>query len=81
MFLFLLAALLFFALRLLGEITSTSEVFSEIIEDARSLLLSINAPTDDETLFNMFQVVILSYAYSASDQPAMRKFIEDKKNP
>ncbi len=58
--------------------TDTSEVFSEIIEDARSLLLSINAPTNDETLFNMFQVVILSYAYSASDQPTMRKFIEGK---
>ena len=58
--------------------TDTSEVFSKIIEDARSLLLSFNAPTDDETMFNMFQVVILSYAYSASDQPAMRKFIHGK---
>ncbi|MFC1966982.1 hypothetical protein ACFLWI_08645 [Chloroflexota bacterium] len=54
----------------------TSEVFTEIIEDARSLLLSSGAPTDDETLFNMFQVVTLSYAYNASFQPNMRKFIK-----
>ncbi len=53
----------------------TSEVFSEITEDAHSLLSSAGIPTDDETLFNMFQIVVLSYAYSASDQPKMRKFI------
>jgi len=53
----------------------TSDVFSEIIEDARSALSSVNAPTDDETLFNMFQIVVLSYAYSASTQPKMQKFI------
>ena len=53
----------------------TSEVFSHIVEDARSLLVSAGAPTDDETLLNMFQIVVLSYAYSASGQPNMRKFI------
>ncbi len=53
----------------------TSEVFVEIIDDARSFLLSVGIPTDDETLFNMFQIVVLSYAYSASDQPTKRKFI------
>jgi hypothetical protein len=53
----------------------TSDVFSEIIEDARSLLSSFEEPADDETLFNMFQVVVLSYAYSASDQPTMQKFM------
>ena len=56
----------------------TSDVFSEITEDARSLLSSLDKPTDDETLFNMFQVIVLSYAYSASDQPAMQKFIKGK---
>ena len=53
----------------------TSDVFSEITDDARSLLSSFIQPIDDETLFNMFQVVVLSYAYSASDQPAMQGFI------
>jgi hypothetical protein len=53
----------------------TSKVFSEIIDDARAALAWFDAPTDDETLFNMFQMVVLSYAYSASDQPSMREFI------
>ena len=53
----------------------TSEVFADIVEDARSLLLSAGAPADDETLFNMFQIVILSYAYAAVDQKSMRKSI------
>ena len=53
----------------------TAEVSSNIVEDARSLLETAGVPTDDETLFNMFQIVVLSYAYSASDQPNMRKFI------
>jgi len=53
----------------------TSKVFSEIVEDARAALAWVDASTDDETLFNMFQIVALSYAYSASDQPNMREFI------
>jgi hypothetical protein len=53
----------------------TSKVFSEIVEDARAALAWVDSPTDDETLFNMFQIVVLSYAYSASDQPNMREFI------
>jgi len=53
----------------------TAQVFSNIIEDARLLLETAGVLTDDETLFNMFQIVVLSYAYSASDQPNMRKFI------
>lgn len=53
----------------------TSVIFSQITEDARALLLEAGAPTDDETLFNMFQVVVLSYACAAIDQPIMRKFI------
>ena len=55
--------------------TDTSKIFLRITEDARLVLESSGAPTDDETLFNMFQIVVLSYAYSASDQPKMRKFI------
>ncbi len=52
-----------------------SKVFSEIVEDARSALSWVDAPTDDETLYTMFQMVVLTYAYSASDQPNMREFI------
>ena len=55
--------------------TDTSVVFSQIIENARTLLMAARSPTDDETLFNMFQTVVLSYAYNAAGQPKMRKFI------
>ena len=47
-------------------------VFDEIVEDARSILYKSAISFDDETLFN---IVVLSYAYSAYDQPKMRKFI------
>ena len=53
----------------------TSQVFTEIVDDARSILSPIGAPTDDETLFNMFQIVVLTYSWNASDQPNMQKFI------
>ena len=53
----------------------TSDVFSEITTDAQSILSSYGISTDDEILFNMFQIVVLSYAYSASDQPKMREYI------
>ena len=53
----------------------TAEVFNEIIEDARSILSESGIPFDDETLFNMFNIIVLTYAYSAYDQPKMRKFI------
>jgi hypothetical protein len=50
-------------------------VFNEIIEDARSILHESGTSFDDETLFNMFNIIVLSYAYNAYDQPKMRKFI------
>lgn len=53
----------------------SSEIFSEITEDARSMLSSVGITADDEALFNMFQIVVLTYAYTAADQPNMRKFI------
>ena len=59
--------------------TDCSTVFDEILADAREILEATGAPTDDKTLFNMFQIVTLSYAYSASDQPKMRKFIGIRK--
>jgi hypothetical protein len=50
-------------------------VFDEIIEDARSILHKSRISFDDETLFNMFNIIVLSYAYSAYDQPKMREFM------
>jgi|LSQX01.1.fsa_nt_gb hypothetical protein len=53
----------------------TAEVFEEIIENARGVLRPLGLAMDDEAAFNLFNVVILSYAYSAYDQPKMRKFM------
>ena len=55
--------------------TDASKVLTRIIDDADELLSSSNLPVSDEILFNMFQIVILSYAYSAVSQPKMRKFM------
>lgn len=53
----------------------TAIVFDEIIDDARSVLFESGIQFDDETLFNMFNIIVLSYAYSAYDQPKMKEFI------
>lgn len=55
--------------------TDTALVFEEIMQDARIVLLSIGLSVDDEVAFNMFNIVVLSYAYSAYDQPKMREFM------
>ncbi len=53
----------------------TAAVFDEIIADGRRLLASASVDQDDETLFNLFNIITLSFAYSAHDQPKMRKFM------
>lgn len=53
----------------------TASVFDEIIDDARSILRPLGLATDDEAVFNFFNIVVLSYAYSAHDQPKMRRFM------
>ena len=53
----------------------TTTVFDEIIDDARRVLSESGITSDDETLFNMFNIIVLSYAYNAYDQPKMREFI------
>ena len=58
----------------------TACVFDEIIEDARKVLSESRIPFDDDALFNMFNIIVLSYAYSAYDQPKMRKFIGKHSN-
>lgn len=50
-------------------------VLDEITEDAKTVLSEKGLYTDDEMLFNMFNIIVLSYAYSAYDQPKMREFM------
>jgi hypothetical protein len=58
--------------------TDTASVFDDITEDAKNVLSDIRSAVDDDTLFNMFNIVALSYAYSAYDQPKMREFMKVK---
>lgn len=53
----------------------TSEVFDDIIADARTALRPFDLETDDEAAVNLFNIVVMNYAYSAYDQPKMREFI------
>jgi hypothetical protein len=58
--------------------TNTASVFDEITEDAKNVLSEVGLHADDEMLFNIFNVIVLSYAYSAYDQPKMREFMRVK---
>lgn len=53
----------------------TATVFDGIIDDSKSVFSEYGIQFDDETLFNMFNIIVLSYAYSAYDQPKMKKFM------
>ncbi len=53
----------------------TASVFDEIINDARSVLRPVGLENNDEAAFNLFNIVVLNYAYSAYDQPKMREFM------
>ncbi len=55
--------------------SDTASVFDEITKDARDVLCDTGLAIDDEMLFNMFNIIVLSYAYSAYDQPKMREFM------
>ncbi len=55
--------------------TDTASVFDDITGDAKNVLSGIGLRTVDEMLFNMFNIIVLSYAYSAYDQPKMREFM------
>ena len=61
--------------------TDTSVVFREITDDARVFLRSKNI-TDftDDSLFNMFNIIVMNFAYSAEDQPKMREFMGIKRS-
>jgi hypothetical protein len=53
----------------------SADVFEQIIDDARGILRPLGLATDDEAAFNLFNIVVLSYAYSAYEQPKMREFM------
>lgn len=55
--------------------TDTASVFDEITLDAKNALFEIGLLADDEMLFNIFNIIVLRYAYSAYDQPKMREFM------
>jgi hypothetical protein len=52
-----------------------ASIFEEIVDDARTVFSEAGVPFDDETLFNMFNIIMVSYAYSAYDQPKIREFL------
>jgi len=58
--------------------TDTASVFDEIMADVNNVLVEAGLHADDEILFNMFNIIVLSYAYSAYDQPKMREFMGTK---
>lgn len=51
----------------------TSNVLDDIINDANNFFPYASFRFDDETLFNIFNIVVLNYAYSAYDQPKMKE--------
>lgn len=55
-------------------------VFDEIVEDARTVLRTRGLPADDETLSDLFQIVTLNDAYSASDQRKIREFMRIRRS-
>jgi hypothetical protein len=56
-------------------ITDGCQVFDDVAERAGELHKLENAPFDHWTLVAIFNFIILNFALSARDQPAMRKFI------
>ena len=59
--------------------TDTSRIFDSIVSDAKTLLEENKIKYNDDILFNMFQIIVLSYAYSAYDQPKMRELMGIKR--
>lgn len=51
-----------------------ADVFDEIAADAEALFESNGLEADDEDVFNVFQVVTMSFAYSAEKEPRFREF-------
>ena len=53
----------------------TASVLDEIIDDARSVLRPLGLAADDEAAFNLFNIVVLNYAYNAHNEPKIRRFM------
>jgi hypothetical protein len=60
--------------------TDTSNVFDEIVADAEDVISEAGLHFDDKTLFKMFNIVVLSYAQRAYNQPEIKKSMGLKKN-
>jgi hypothetical protein len=56
--------------------TGSDEILFRITEDVSDYLKSLGLVADSETRFNLFQIVLLSWAYLALDQPNILKFIK-----
>jgi hypothetical protein len=53
-----------------------ADAFTLISNLAKTHLADTGRALSEEDCFNMFQIAVLSYAYSAHDQPKMRSFIK-----
>jgi hypothetical protein len=53
----------------------TATVFTAILDDARAHLRPFGLEADDEAAFNLFHLVVLNFAYTAVDQPKLRRFM------
>jgi hypothetical protein len=51
-----------------------ADAFTVLSQLAKSHLASTEPAVSDEDCFNMFQIAVLSYAYSAHEETKMRKF-------
>lgn len=53
----------------------SADVFDEIIADARNALRPFGHDKDDEAAFNLFNIVVINYAYNAELHPEMRTML------
>lgn len=53
-----------------------SDAFTFLSDLAKIHLANTGQALSDEDCFNMFQIAVLTYAYSAHGQPNMRRFIK-----
>jgi len=53
----------------------TADVFDEITADARNALRPFGHDKDDEAAFNLFNIVVMNYAYNAELHPEMRAIL------
>jgi len=56
-------------------VKDASVVFSEINAETKLLFENSGIEYNDDDVFNMFNIIVLNFAYTAYDQPKMKKFI------